>query len=230
MHKLDRSAVPAPKFLSGFQPARKWTDLSSKKKRQIQIALANMQKSIDSDGHEIVRCAYCEVRIVVPNPPDGIEAEYENSHIEHFRTRKDCPQLTFDWNNLFLSCTISKVCGKYKDEGHEFPYAPEDLIKPDVDDPDLYLHFSSTGEVLPRDGLDAQKTNRAKETIRVLRLDDPTLIHRRQEVLSSVLSGLQEFMQIPGVSDDELALYCQEEVQAREWEPFSSAIKSVLIG
>lgn len=189
-----------------------------------------MQKSTNGDELEIVRCAYCEVRIVVPNPPDGTATDYETSHIEHFRTRSDRPDLTFEWSNLFLSCNAMQFCGKYKDQGHEFSYVPEELIKPDVDDPERFLRFSSTGEVLPQVGLDPVMQHRATETIRVLRLDSPKLIQQREDVLSRVLANLKDFMEAPGVTEEQLDSYCREEVQAREWEPFSSAIKYVLVG
>lgn len=230
MHKLDRTVVPTPKCLSGLPPAKTWTALSSQKKTKIQEALASMQRSADSDGLLIVRCAYCEVKIAVPNPPDGTETDYETSHIEHFRTRNDRPDLTFDWSNLFLSCTAMHLCGKYKDHGHDFPYAPNDLIKPDVDDPQQYLRYSNTGEVLPRQGIDPDMHHRAIETIRVLRLNHPNLVQRREEVLSIVRDNLKDFTETPGVTEEDLDFYCREEAQAREWEPFSSAIKYVLAG
>lgn len=120
-------------------------------------------------------CAYCEAFLV-----------RDNKHIEHFFRKGKMPDgttpykhLTFDWNNLFGCCgkDSGETCGHYKDLGAKGPetYDPNDLIKPDIEDPRDFLAFQDTGMVGPQIGLTDNDLERANETIRVLRLDFPAL-------------------------------------------------------
>lgn len=126
-------------------------------------------------------CCYCE-SIAVKG--DG--------HIEHFfhkgkKSDGTAPykQLTFDWNNLFGCCGFQSgdTCGHYKDSRGSSgpgPYNPQDLIKPDIDDPADYFKFLPTGKITVKSGLSQQNTNRAEETIRVLNLSALNGARKRQ--------------------------------------------------
>jgi uncharacterized protein (TIGR02646 family) len=110
------------------------------------------------------RCAYCESPIY---PGEG--------HIEHFRRKNKghFPELTFAWENLFLSCDSETNCGHFKDRPHGPAYRPDDLVKPDTDDPEGFFFFSATGEVRVKANIDTASSTRAKQTIRVFGLNHP---------------------------------------------------------
>ena len=169
MRKLDRTAVPAPSCLAEYyRQHKRWDDVMSEDKRPIREALGSMQNDL---------CAYCEGPL------------RDDAHIEHFRRRHDAPQLTFAWKNLFLSCNEPTHCGHHKDRSGS-PYDPADLVKPDEDDPDEFLFFSSAGDVRPRSGIDEAKRRRAEETIRVFNLNHGALRALRRRALA-VYQGLE---------------------------------------
>lgn len=139
-------------------------------------------------------CAFCEKT-----------AYRGNGHIEHFfhKGRKrdgSAPykHLTFTWNNLFGCCGTgtSSTCGHYKDrQGNQGPgeYEPNDLVKPDVDDPASFFNFLDTGVIEAKEGLSAQDKNRAEETIRVLNLSAITALRKRQiDIVKRELNALEE--------------------------------------
>ncbi|EGA71209.1 hypothetical protein VISI1226_14188 [Vibrio sinaloensis DSM 21326] len=116
-------------------------------------------------------CVYCESVAIKGN-----------GHIEHFfhkgqKTDGSTPykHLTFNWTNLFGCCGLSSsnTCGHYKDrEGKNGPgqYNANDIIKPDIDDPKLFLNFLDTGVIEVKTGLTPHEQKRAEETLRVLNL------------------------------------------------------------
>jgi len=79
------------------------------------------------------KCAYCESKVTVVT----------YGAIEHFRPKGDplYTHLTFDWNNLLLSCDI---CNDAEHKGARFPLDVRGnplLIDPTVDVPGLHLRF-----------------------------------------------------------------------------------------
>jgi len=111
-------------------------------------------------------CAYCESKIS------------KQAHIEHFYTRNLFPQLTFDYNNLFISCNTEKTCGKHKDSYHlkkdEFDefYSP---INIDINEFD----YAITGEL-------TAKTDKAQKTIDVFNLNHRVLIEKRYKIMKQI--------------------------------------------
>ena len=111
-------------------------------------------------------CAYCEAMLK------------PSRHIDHFVARSykgsiQGKELTFEWSNLFGSCTHNDCCGHYKDNAKNpcSNYDPLQLIKPDEDDPWEFLVFAVDGFVSPRDGLSAPMRERALLTINVFNLN-----------------------------------------------------------
>ena len=213
MHKLDRNSIPAPACLAGYHWRRdKWDDVTAGDRAEINAALKSMQGTL---------CAYCE-----GPAKDG------DAHIEHFR-RKDShhsPQLTFDWSNLFRSCGSRKHCGHFKDRPRGDPYDPNDLIKPDVTDPDSFLYFHTSGEVRVRRGLDDAGVRRASETIRVFGLNDRVLTGRRDVALRQYLSANPGILELLAeFSPDERAELIRDEVSRTSGEPFCTMIRSLLM-
>lgn len=224
MHKLDRTGVAPPACLASYNhPTHSWDDLAGKCKQQLRAALVRMQGIpgvTTPDANEYgLRCAYCEGTI------------FHEGHIEHFR-RKNAnhfPQLTFDWNNLFLACGSNEHCGHFKDRKGAPAYNPDDLIKPDQHEPDSYLYFHSSGEVRVRSGLNAADELRASETIRVFGLDSRTLAGARAQSLSvykkKVAADLDELASWP-LADRQA--YLTEEIVATRYEPYATTVKHFL--
>ncbi|UTW49168.1 retron Ec78 anti-phage system effector HNH endonuclease PtuB [Bacterioplanoides sp. SCSIO 12839] len=146
-------------------------------------------------------CCYCESKAV-----------RGNGHIEHFFHKGEkngiahYKYMTFDWTNLFGCCGLTNAphCGHYKDrEGESGPgdYDPNDLIKPDTEDPLKYLQFDKSGAVNKREGLCAGDAKKADETIRVLNLNCGTLKQARRKKIAIYSKELEVILQL---SDESL--------------------------
>ncbi|MBS1205906.1 MAG: uncharacterized protein H6R25_2805 [Proteobacteria bacterium] len=188
MKRLTRSTKP--NCLNGLVGGRHhWENVN---KDDIWLALARMQ-----NGY----CAYCECRL-------------DRKHIEHFRNRDEFKALTFVWENIFGSCGDTRQkggwqrCGIYKDNGAG-DYLPEELIKPDDENPSFFLHFLISGKVRPREGLSAIDKHKALETIRVFNLnDDPVLYGSRRKAIQAELYLITGFYKM------------QDEFSPDEWDEF----------
>lgn len=230
MHKLDRSKIPAPVCLTGFDyHTQTWNDFRGPCRKQVRLALQRIQgqqiatNNADDEAEQIagLRCAYCEGPI------------FKGGHLEHFcrknrRHPDGYPELTFAWDNLFLSCDSREHCGHFKDRPAAEPYDAHDLVKPDQDDPDAFFFFCSSGAVYVRDraGMSDAHRYRASETIRVFNLDCPTLRGARCKALKRYSRGpstpLDELMDW----DPELReLYIREELENTSWDPYATTIR-----
>jgi len=210
VRQLDRTAVPAPTCLSRFDPTKEtWADVSNADKEEIRTQLGRLQNN---------NCAYCEC---------DIRNESSKPHIEHFEQRSRVPQKTFDWDNLFWSCSHDECCGKFKDKVVKTYKQPGILLKPDVDNPRQYLFFGSTGEVEPRAGIDATSEKRALETIRVFALDDGRLVQMRKAYSSGPIACLEEIY-ASGFLPEEMLPFVQDLRGFYSNQPFSSAALDAL--
>jgi uncharacterized protein (TIGR02646 family) len=164
------------------------------------------------------RCAYCEGPL-----------ETLGQHIEHFRRKRAFPHLTFDWTNLFWSCDQDGHCGCYKDRKCG-PYDPNDLIDPSVNDPELYLRFSSDGRIRLVHGLSADDVHRAHETLRVFNLDHDygPLRRMRESYCAGYVTLGAEIAQLAADSPDEWQPFFDEELARTRELPFATAIKHTL--
>jgi uncharacterized protein (TIGR02646 family) len=206
---LDRAAVPAPACLERFHaPADRWEDLSWAEREEIRAQLGTLQKD---------HCAYCEC---------DLAQESKAPHIDHFEQRSRAPQKTFDWKNLFWSCSHTDRCGKHKDR-IAGSFEPKQPLKADVDDPRRFLWFTRDGEVFARAGLEEAARRRAEETIRVFALDHRDLIAARRAYLAGPYGLLQDAL-AADLPDDESRRYLDEEARAYEVSPFSAAILDLL--
>lgn len=232
MHQLHRNLVPAPVCLIGYDyHTQTWDDLDRSCKRQVRLALQRIQGqqiATDDANDEAIyiiglRCAYCEGPI------------RHGGHLEHFRRKNPShpngyPELTFDWHNLFLACDSQEHCGHYKDRPRGDAYEPDDLIKPDIHDPDKYLYFHSTGQVMVRNtrsDMTEQDRHRGAETIRVFNLDCPILRGERVKAIRQYRDrnrGVLEFL-MEQCSPAEREAFIREEIEATRWEPYATTIK-----
>ena len=208
MHQLNRDPVP-PLGLSRYQHGR---DTWGRERPTFTERQGIWQKL---DSMQAGRCAYCEAQL----------AE-DNRHIEHFRQRSRFQQGTFDWNNLFGSCNRVTSCGKHKDSCGA--YIPDDLIKPDEEDPEHFLVFDASGSVSPRKALSPAELQRAAETIRILSLNGVLSQIRRTEVVGYVQTAEQFADFAQHFPEDEWLPLLQQELQNIENLPFATAIRHVL--
>lgn len=211
MHKLDRGQVRTPACLDRFSPGRQhWGHLTSEDREEVRGALNVIQGK---------RCAYCECGIVG-----------EAGHIEHFFPRSRFPGMAFDWSNLFYSCDSRRTCGNAKDGKESGEYNPEDLIKPDVDEPDEFLLFLPNGQVVPRSSLDPGRRRRASETIRVFKLGDQKLEGKRRRALKQFTDANPDLEVDLGVlSEQERSDWIAIEIEAISDNPHASVIRHLLM-
>ena len=211
MHKLDRSAVPAPECLQNPPDGWCYRDLRAKDRQQIRAALLVIQGD---------RCAYCERRTGNDPKHDG--------HIEHLRDQCGHKQLDLDWDNLFWSCNDQLTCGKLKDQcrKHSGPlagYDPNVLIDPAREDPEKYLLFVSDGTVQVRDDLDEMDRRRAETTVRVFGLAESAYLRRsRRDAVRPYLQFV-EFLE-----PNHLVAFAKVELQNAPTAQFGTAIKHFL--
>lgn len=213
MRRLNRDAL-GPVCLKNYHHGKdKWDrgSPSVPERGEIWGKLNAMQ-----DG----RCAYCETLI-----------QEGSRHIEHFRQRDRYPQGTFDWDNLFGSCLRNGICGVHKDQCGL--YAPADLIKPDVEDPDEFLVFDPQGGIRPKEGLTHDKHRRATETIRILNLDGGGLPHMRRAAAVGYLKTIEGWAEVAEQLPEAEWRPLVEEALAEELSitdhlPFATAIRHAL--
>ena len=167
------------------------------------------------------RCAYCESEISSPN-----------RHIEHF-VKRNGPngnrRLTFEWSNLFGSCDREESCGKYKDKQS---FEPDELIKPDRDNPEDYLLFLSDGRIVPRGDLSDANRRSAKETLRVFNLDHERgpLRFARERAIAGYIQISEEFARYAlEFGEEEWRPLVEEELGRIRDLPYATAIKHTIL-
>ena len=211
MHKLQRGE--APKCLEKFKHGRdNWETVGPDDRTEIWHALQAMQGQ---------RCAYCEADI-----------SKGRKNIEHFRQKAShrYPQGTFEWANLFGSCTRAESCGSHKDKLGTYQH--EDLIKPDEEDPEAYLTFVTDGSIVPRHGLPEKSRHRATETLRVFNLDyeHGPLRQMRKQAISGYLQTAEAIREwAETLPQEEWLPFLEEELARVVSLPFATAIKHALI-
>ncbi len=207
MQFIDRSSVAAPPCLERYQRPQGWGDVEGACRSSIVAALEGMQGE---------RCAYCQSSL----EGDG------RTHIEHFRQRSGWPQYTFSWDNMFRSCRIEGRCGVEKDK-IDPPARMNLVVKPDVDDPLMFLRFRRTGEVEPQPGLPPHNDARAKETIRVFVLNHAALVPQRKNYIEAALQEANEILALGDTDPDVPSLIAALADDYRNG-PFGGAVVSVL--
>jgi uncharacterized protein (TIGR02646 family) len=128
-------------------------------------------------------CAYCEVALT------------QSTRIDHFEPKKRGYRLTFDWNNLVLSCDAKDSCDNKK--GGEFENY---WINPYSTDPAGMFKFYSDGQI------EGQSTD-AENIIIDFALDCPNLEAKRKGVLKTLELNISSLIEFP----DALETYLESE-------------------
>jgi uncharacterized protein (TIGR02646 family) len=158
MHNLDRPTeldelTTARNTYNGTPSAEKaWSDFGENGDRtRVRKQLENVQNDL---------CVYCENSLS------------NKGHIDHFQPKSSNWRLTFDWDNLVVSCTYNDSCGDKKGKKFENYW-----INPYVIDPVGMFMFYSDGQI-------KGTSQNAKNIIVDLGLNCPRLVRKRKEILS----------------------------------------------
>ena len=124
------------------------------------------------------KCAYCE----------SLPLHVTHGDIEHITPKSEAPDLTFEWNNLTLACTICN--GKKSNK--------EDLLDPYNDEVRDDLKFVGP-MVLHKDG-----SAKAERTVLELDLNRKDLVARRLDHLMYVNARIRDNNKNPDAHEREL--------------------------
>lgn len=101
-------------------------------------------------------CSFC----------DGFPLQQTGETIEHFKPKSKFPLLSYQWKNLYISC---HNCQQKLDEFNDF------LLKPDNRNykfSEYFIFNYSSGEIKENPAKPLSNQQKAKETIRIYRLND----------------------------------------------------------
>lgn len=146
------------------------------------------------DFHEQCHYTYVKCREQADREQNG-ECAYTgmplndsaNIHIDHFKKKSICQDLTFVWTNLFAAIKDCRYGADYKDnyiDGSNAVTIYHSLLNPAIDNPDLYFWYSNDGNIEPRYGLTDTEKQQAELTIKVFNLRSSVLVNRRRELFS----------------------------------------------
>jgi len=114
-------------------------------------------------------CIYCEKQI---------SASSQKSNIDHYKTRKLYPELTLNYNNLFVSCNHNAHCSSHKDR---LPLTKEDyqnILNPLSIELDNAFGYTSFGEIEPLN-------KKAKFTQESFNLNHISLVEERKLIIQN---------------------------------------------
>ncbi len=144
-----------------------------RRKKYVKKALSKMSK-----GH----CAYCQT----------YNAGGAWGDVEHFRPKSLFPNLAYDWDNYFYSCTI---CNNKKLDS--WP-ATGSYVRPDEGDPSVRFVFSEDGGIEEAPG-----DEEARITIRDFGLDRTGLSEGREILIRGALESVQGTLSMHGLTVDQ---------------------------
>ena len=129
-------------------------------------------------------CAYCQIRL----------DRNIGCHIEHVRPKHLHPALTFQWNNLVLSCTDAEhikdaqqmggvSCGHSSGKSQWLTYDARFISPTDLDCERYFEYRASDGSIQPAKDLSQPDVARANYTIALLNLNCRRLCRERKDML-----------------------------------------------
>ncbi len=159
-----KSRVKLPKIKSAWED----TNIRAISRQLRADILHKEQKSL---------CAYCEREI---------DADRENSNIDHFKTRNLFPEETLNYTNLLVSCNSrGKCCSSSKDSQKSILKERKDyqnIVDPTLDNPDDFFDYITTGEIIAQDD-----NTKADFTIRLFNLNQKSLTSERKELAEALI-------------------------------------------
>ena len=150
----------------------------------------NPQKWEDLHHNRNVPNLYNDTKACLIDEQGSVSAYTEeplsgDTHIDHFRKRDMFPNLTFDWNNLFVDGMSEGYGAKFKDKNiKKGDYAL--LISPAEENVERFFSYMQNGEIVVAKGLSANDAKRAAFTIKAFNLTDSRLTARRASVIKSI--------------------------------------------
>jgi uncharacterized protein (TIGR02646 family) len=149
-------------------------------------------------------CAYCCKKI-----------DQNNSINEHVEAQKLAPNRTLDFSNIVASCKTLNQC----DAAHGSQYLP---LTPLMDDCEKEFKFNFSGEVK---GL----TNRAKETINVLNLNNRLLIEKRKKQIRVLIIPPDSIESVLLWDNETIDIFVSEYLQKTDDDHLLDAYTPVLV-
>lgn len=123
----------------------------------------------------------------------------EPSHIDHFKRKSPdfFPNLTFNWDNLIVSCCSDDFGGRYKDMAYlkgKSSIAYNNILNPVIEDPHDYFEYTEWGEIVVKSMLaDTIQIEKATETISAFNLKHSSLQSRRKTIIEYVKAYKADF-------------------------------------
>lgn len=186
---------PVPQILQ--TKANQWlTELKTIKKANPNATKSQRENAINKYRHSEVKqalvkmfhgkCAYCESQILTVDYGD----------IEHFYPKNEYTDLTFEWKNLLLSCTI---CNNPQHKGTKFPLDANNkplLIDPTDEQTDIFEHLQLTWDQIANQAWIDGLTDRGKTVVDIFDLNDQRgtrkeLIDERSKKVKRMLALLK---------------------------------------
>lgn len=174
MKKINKSK--APKIFRNFIKNNKPVNWDG-----IKEIRPNLRKHI-LETEQDLQCAYCESAII---------PERSKSHIDHFNRKHLFPELTFEYDNLLVSCNNSNRCASSKDSNVNSRDVYENLINPVYEDPSDYFEYFTSGKLV-------SKNEKAEFTEEIFNLNHPGLKQQRNDVAWAV-HGYRDSMELEEV-------------------------------
>lgn len=186
---------------------KKWKqeDGGSKKKKFSKLLLIE----------QYYLCCYSEIRLY---DEDDEDKEHKwGYHIEHVENKKQNPARTFDYNNLLVSAFAdgSELADKDKPnifgghaDGKTQSVDMSLFISPLEKDCSRFFTYQSNGRVAAHSQLGLDEKERADYTIKLLNLNSPELITRRQNLWNELEKELFEYYH----DDDKFTCWIESEL------------------
>lgn len=122
-------------------------------------------------------CAYCEKKI---------DAEQTKSNIDHFKKRNLFPEFTLNYYNLLVSCNSKFHCSNKKDNSSISKTSYDKIINPVIEDPNDFLDYTFTGDVISKTSLNTTHKKKADFTISIFALNNKSLQQDRKKITSTI--------------------------------------------
>jgi len=136
-------------------------------------------------------CIYCQQGV-----PEKTGTEYHiKSHIEHIRPRSNYPNLTFEYNNLSISCEgfdCSQEKGKQAFCEHRKgdEYDEDKFLNPvEITEIEEYFEYDIEGGIYPNSSKNQKDKEKAEYMIRILDLNHKILKNMRKEQYQTIVES-----------------------------------------